>query len=176
MSICCFTYNTEVNTPSARNPHSSNDVLYNENTDIIQLFSNIHHVISPFNAEIKLNNCKVTLSTHICKNITITAIEATSELSFFAMVNERECARSSEWPRLNGQISPLWFTKFTYNSTLCAYVSVCVFPGMNELTEARFLKQSLSVDNMQFSESPPGRDFPDYLSSVNGVNGAFYLM
>lgn len=37
-----------------------------------------------------------------CGNTTVTAVEATSERSFMSAVNERECARSSEWQRLNG--------------------------------------------------------------------------
>lgn len=73
----------------------------------------------------KSNRDPSACSTHICENMTtITAVEATSEVSFFSVVNERECARSSEWQRLNGQTSPLWFTKFTYNSTLCMFSTV----------------------------------------------------
>lgn len=64
----------------------------------------------------------------MCKNMTtITAVEAAGELSFFTVVNERECARSSEW--LNGHTSPPRFTKFTFNSTLCFFSTV------NELSE-----------------------------------------
>lgn len=52
-------------------------------------------------------------------------MEATSERSFMSALNERECARSSEWQRLNGAHPPLLrFIKVT-----CSSQHVCSEPG-----------------------------------------------